>query len=421
MSDSDVRRKLPLKTRVAAGAGLAAAGLSKALGKGEGSVIGGRVSLALDSKSLDRLAVGRRLALVTGTNGKTTTTSMLVAALETSGEVVTNSAGSNMFGGMVGALAKSDATVGVLEVDEAHVPKTLESTHAQFVVLLNLSRDQLDRVGEVRMQAQRWRESFEKCPVIAVANADDPMVVWAAQTARSVVWVSGGNAWKLDSASCPACGSKVDWDGPEWSCSECELSRPDPHARLRFPSHESSHPSLDGELAAPLKLKLPGDANLGNAAIALTTALLMGAEWNAAVEAVSNLEGTGGRYQSTFIAGRPVRLVLAKNPAGWTEALRLAKPAPLPLVVAINARVQDGRDPSWLWDVPYETLVGRNVVATGDRGRDLAVRLRYAGVDHEFVEDLRDAVVHATATARGNEIDIIGNYSAFQDFRKLAE
>jgi UDP-N-acetylmuramyl tripeptide synthase len=120
-----------------------------------------------------------------------------------------------------------------------------------------------------------------------------------------------------------------------------------------------------------------------------------------------------GRYERVTVDGVRVRLLLAKNPAGWAEALELIRPAPLPVVIGINARVADGHDPSWLWDVPFEKLGGRHVVATGERGRDLAVRLRYAGVAHEFVDDY----VAAIKAAGAPEVDLAANYTSFQDAR----
>ncbi len=402
---------IPTRTKVAVTAGRAAALLSRRLGKGEGSVIGGRVTLAVDATSLDRLAAGRRTVLVSGTNGKTTTTSLLSAALATKGEVVTNQAGANMYGGMVSALSQSQAEQVVLEVDEGHLATTMSKTTPELVLLLNLSRDQLDRVGEVRMQAQKWRSAFEAQPdVTVIANADDPMVVWASETAQRTVFVSGGTTWQLDAASCPNCGSKIHWSDEgadaswQWQCSNCPLARP---------------PVDETAVRMPTSMQLPGDVNLRNARMALTAAVMLGAEPRAAADAVSRSVGAGGRFASVTIAGMRARLVLAKNPAGWTEALRIAKNDGSPMVVAINARVQDGRDPSWLWDVPFETLKGRFLVATGERGRDLAVRLKYAEVDHTFEDDMTTAL-RAAAVRHSGETDVIGNYSAFQEFRKLA-
>lgn len=401
---------------MAAQAGLAAAGLSRRLGKGEGSVIGGRVTMTLDPGSLQRLSAGRTVALVSGTNGKTTTTSLLVAAMETSGQVVTNVSGANMFGGMVGALSSSKAGLAVLEVDESHLPRAIELVRPKFVVLLNLSRDQLDRYGEVRMQAQKWRDALGDSNAVVVANADDPIVCWAASATRSVVWVGAGSGWTLDASSCPACGSPIEWSRDAWSCTSCEFARPEAHAMVG--STSSVRKATD--VVMPLELRLPGDVNRRNAAMALTAAVLMGARPERAAAAVARSVGPGGRFASVQIGGARVRLVLAKNPAGWCEALRIIRSESPAVIAAINARVQDGRDPSWLWDVPYEELQGRLVVATGDRGRDLAVRLRYAEVDYVFEADLTRSIAIACDSAHGEEVDILANYSAFQDFRRIA-
>jgi len=143
---------------------------------------------------------------------------------------------------------------------------------------------------------------------------------------------------------------------------------------------------------------------------------------------MADVADVAGRYQVVALdGGVRARLLLAKNPAGWAEALDLLRPAPLPVVVGINARIQDGRDPSWLWDVPFERLRGRFVVATGERGRDLAVRLHYAEVEHQFVADELDAIRRAAASsppgaggtqADGVEVDVAANYSSFQQIRK---
>jgi UDP-N-acetylmuramyl tripeptide synthase len=134
------------------------------------------------------------------------------------------------------------------------------------------------------------------------------------------------------------------------------------------------------------------------------------------------IANVAGRYREVNLGPASARLLLAKNPAGWDEALRLVRPPPVPVVVGINARVADGRDPSWLWDVPFERLGGRPVVATGDRGRDLAVRLRYAGVPHLWAPGYREAVRAAadgTRTGGGPvDVDLVANYTSFQDARR---
>ena len=404
---------LPVRTRVAAGAGLAVAGLSRRVGAGEGSVIGGRVLLALDSGALARLAAGRTIALVSGTNGKTTTTRMLAAALETRGPVTTNSAGANLLSGLVTTLARggtSDAPA-VLEVDEGLVPSAMAALHPSVLLLLNLSRDQLDRIGEVRIPAQRWRAAVESAPSTAVvANADDPLVVWAAGLARQVTWVGTGQRWRLDAFACPQCDEEIAWDAEgRWSCTRCSLKRPQPHLSL-----EGDEVVVADGRRLRLQLQLPGWANRANAAMAAAGAEVLGVDVADALAAMGGVAHVAGRYQVVSVGGARVRLLLAKNPAGWAEALELIRRAPMPVVVGINARVQDGRDPSWLWDVPFERLQGRLVIATGERGRDLAVRLRYAGVEHRFV----DGYTSAVRAAGASDLDLAANYSSFQDARR---
>jgi len=185
--------------------------VSRRLGLGSGTVIGGRAGLKVAPDLVARLAAGRPVALVSGTNGKTTTTRLLVAALAEAGPVVTNATGSNMPAGHAAALAAGDRDCPVvLEVDEGYLPATLATTHPQAVILLNLSRDQLDRTNEVRMLAGRWREALAAAPDVAVvANADDPLVVWAAGRAARVTWVSAGLRWRSDAVGCPACEGRI--------------------------------------------------------------------------------------------------------------------------------------------------------------------------------------------------------------------
>ncbi|MCU1448119.1 MAG: hypothetical protein JWP02_289 [Acidimicrobiales bacterium] len=410
--DADVDAALPLRTRVAAGAGLAVASLSRRVGAGEGSVIGGRVLLALDSGAMERLAAGRTIALVSGTNGKTTTTSMLAAALGTRGPVTTNSTGANLMSGVVTTLARgATGDPAVLEVDEGLLPAAVSGLHPAVVVLLNLSRDQLDRIGEVRIHAQRWRAALEGAPsTTVVANADDPLVVWAAGLSRQVTWVGTGQRWRLDAYSCPNCGERIVWDDAgNWRCSTCELSRPTPHLSL-----EGDEVVIADGRRLRVELQLPGWPNRANAVMAAAGAEAAGVDVAPALAAMGSVAHVAGRYQVVSVGGARVRLLLAKNPAGWAEALDLIRPAPMPVVIGINARIPDGRDPSWLWDVPFERLRGRLVIATGDRGRDLAVRLRYAEVEHRFVEGYADAV---RATGAG-DLDLAANYTSFQDARK---
>lgn len=171
----------------------------------------------------------------------------------------------------------------------------------------------------------------------------------------------------------------------------------------------------------PLRLSLPGRANLANAAMALAAGAELGIDPVVGAAALAATTEVVGRYRTVVVGGVAARMLLAKNPAGWLEVLDVLRPAPTPAVVVINARVADGRDPSWLWDVPFERLAGRLVVASGERGRDLAVRLHYAEVEHRYVPD-PVAAVEAAAEAAGKlglcDVDVVANYTSFQELRE---
>lgn len=424
---------LPLRTRVAALAGRANADASRWVGAGEGSVIGGRVTLAIDERALELMAAGHQSVAISGTNGKTTTTRLLAAALSTRGPVSTNSAGANLIPGLVSSLFRGRAGAAVaLEVDEGHLAEAVAAVHPTAVVLLNLSRDQLDRFGEVRRHAADWRLALAASPgTVVVANADDPLVCWAAGACDpngngqrcGVTWVGTGQRWRADASACPNCGSRIRWTegrsergGVHWACTSCTLARPRPDAWL-----EGSDLVLADGRRLPIQLQLPGRVNVSNAAMAVAGAMVLGVDPGRAVRGMSRVRAVAGRYQVLNVGGARVRLLLAKNPAGWAEALGLIRPPPTPVIIGINAGVADGRDPSWLWDVPYEQLKGRLVVATGERGRDLAVRLRYADVRHTYEPDYRRAVelaVAGIAGGRAPEIDFVANYTSFQDARR---
>jgi UDP-N-acetylmuramyl tripeptide synthase len=365
---------------------------------------------------LEHLSAGRQVALVSGTNGKTTTTRLLTVGLGALGDaVVSNETGSNMPPGHVAALAGSGAPRAVLEVDEVYLPRVLTATAATAVVLLNLSRDQLDRTNEVRMVAGRWRAALAAAPrTHVVANADDPLVVWGAGAARAVHWVAAGLRWQLDAVGCPSCEERIEFGEGSWSCASCGFTRPDPEASLVWSADGTATALWRDGRTRPLQLALPGRFNQANALLAAVAAEACGVDALAALEAMGSVEEVAGRFTVRSFGDVRARLMLAKNPAGWDELLELVSGGTAPLVVSINARVADGADPSWLWDVPFERLAGRAVVATGDRFRDLSVRLQYAGVAHSTAPYPVAAVVNA-ADGTGEVVDVIGNYTAFYD------
>jgi UDP-N-acetylmuramyl tripeptide synthase len=401
---------------------------SRRLGRGQGTVAGGRSGLRVDPQLLQHLTAGREVSLVSGTNGKTTTTRLLAVALGVDGaRVVSNETGSNMPPGHVAALAGDrTATRAVLEVDEIYLPRVLAATAPAVVVLLNLSRDQLDRSNEVRMIAGNWRAALAAAPhVTVVANADDPLVAWGAGAAARVRWVGAGLGWQLDAIGCPSCDGRIAFSGVcAWTCvNGCGFARPEPVATLAPTADGATfHCEWADGRAFALSLALPGRFNHANALMAAVAAEALGVDAAAALEAMAAVEDVAGRFTIRQVDGVRCRLMLAKNPAGWSELLTLVGQDRAPLVVSINARTADGADPSWLWDVPFERLAPRVVVATGDRCRDLSVRLQYAGVAHVMETDPVQAVRAAQAGASasgpgdgGGRVDVIGNYTAFAE------
>jgi lipid II isoglutaminyl synthase (glutamine-hydrolysing) len=297
----------------------------------------------------------------------------------------------------------------------------LTATSAAAVVLLNLSRDQLDRTNEVRMVAGRWRAALAAAPrTHVVANADDPLVVWGAAAARDVHWVGAGMRWQLDAVGCPSCEGRIEFRDEGWSCvAGCGFTRPQPEATLQTGAGGGATAVWSDGRTLPVELALPGGFNQANALMAAVAAGACGVDVGAALQAMKTVEEVAGRFTLRRFGPVRARLMLAKNPAGWDELLDLVSRSDAPLVVSINARTADGADPSWLWDVPFERLAGRRVVATGDRYRDLSVRLQYGGVAHSTEADPGRAVRAAgdgqPDGAAGGAVDAIGNYTAFED------
>ena len=407
--------QLPPRARVAVAAGRLTGAVSRAAGRGSGAVVGGRVALRLDPELLRRLTAGRACVLVSATNGKTTTTRLVAEALRAKGPVASNALGANMPAGITAAMAEDRiAEYAVIEVDEKYLPGVAEQVKPRAIALLNLSRDQLDRAAETRMMAQKWRDGLAETDATVIANADDPLVVWAAGRVRSVVWVAVGQSWKEDAWSCPQCGGVLHLDSEDWSCGSCELRRPTPQWALD--GGELVAP--DGARVALAGLQLPGRANRANAVSAAATAAVFGVEPATAIQQMTHVTAVAGRYDTVTYRGRSLRLLLAKNPAGWLETFDLAAPAGVepagPVLLSVNALSADGTDTSWLWDVDYTRLVGHKVLVIGQRRLDLAVRLQVAGVEFEVFDDVEAAV----AAAPPGPIDVIANYTAFQQLRQ---
>ena len=407
------------RTAVAKTAAKAATYASRATGRGAGGMIGGLIAGAIDPHIMGELAGGRPSVLVTGTNGKSTTTRMLAAALRTRYTVATNDGGDNMDAGIISALlAGKEASHLVLEVDELHVPHVADNLNPQALVLLNLSRDQLDRVGEINKIERALRSCVEAHPdMLVIANCDDVLMTSVAYDAPNVIWVAAGAGWLGDSVTCPRTGGHVVREPEDWYAVKKlpdgrEFRRPQPEWTV------SEEGIISPAGTFPLNLALPGRANRGNAAQAVAAAAeAFGIATDAAVTAVESIDDVAGRYSTITRGEHEIRLLLAKNPAGWQEALSMVDRSAEGLVIATNGQVADGVDMSWLWDVRFEDFEGISVKAAGERGTDLAVRLVYADITHELIPD----PVQAIDACPPGRVEVLANYTAFRDLKKALE
>jgi UDP-N-acetylmuramyl tripeptide synthase len=399
---------LSMRGRLGSVAGRAAGRLSRALGRGDGTVIGGIVASRVDPRFLRRLTIGKTVVLLSGTNGKTTTSHMTATALATAGPVAFNADGSNMEPGLVMTLARDPhAPTVLLEVDEAILGLAVRNTRPRAIMLLNLSRE-YTRGVLMRDIARHWKETLASIdwPCTIVANADDPLIVDAVGDAPDVVWVAGGMTWPDDSQVCPRClATTMTFEGTDdWHCDGCGLRRP---TALWSLQGETIHGPTG---AVDLHLGTTGRWTRGNALFAVATAATLGVDPPRAVEAIGGITNVRGRYAPHDIDGRETRVYLVKNPSGWREALSLAIGGH-PIVFAMETfGVKDMAPP---WDVAFDGLRSTRVAIGGQRSRDLAVVLALHGIPFERFDD----PIEAIRSMPPGPVDVIANYTAFVEFK----
>ena len=417
----------------------------------------GLVALAIDPGALRSLTASLEhgAICVSGTNGKTTTSRMLSDIVRAAGwSPVHNRSGSNLDRGLVAALlAESTWTgsprgnVGILEVDEATLPGVLARLAPRVVVITNLFRDQLDRYFEIDALARRIAAAIAMLPATTtlVLNADDPIVANLAQKHRGPVSYFGVDDQTVggtvpqaisDATRCPRCRQSLVYRRVvlahvgDWSCSSCGFARP---ARdlaagkvTLAPGGTTLHIAGAGAAIDPIEVPLPGLYNAYNALAALLAARAVGIGLTTATRALASFRPAFGRLEIVEAEGRTLRLLLVKNPAGFNAAIgALLETGRRPrLLAALNDRDADGRDVSWIWDADFESLAPRidHAVVTGLRARDLALRLKYAGVDADRVEVLtgwKPALQRVIELAPpGAEIVIVATYTAMLALRE---
>jgi UDP-N-acetylmuramyl tripeptide synthase len=426
--------------------------LSRRLGGRGGTTLPGRVLLELEPGAIGLL--GKRLhrgsVLVSATNGKTTTSSMIAAVLESAGgDVVHNRAGSNMNWGVATALldaGRGDGQIGLFEVDEAWLAPVARDLDPTLMLLSNLFRDQLDRYGELELLADRWAELVAERDGRSklVLNADDPLVADLGRERSGVVYFGVEDRshslealeHASDSKRCRNCGHEYRYEAVylghlgRYHCPNCGRERPTPQVAAERVTLRGMSGS-DVTIATPagpfdLSLPLPGLYNVYNALAATATALELGATTGQIRDALAGFAAAFGRVERMTVGGRELAILLVKNPAGTNEVLRTLtlEPGSLDLWIALNDGIADGRDISWIWDADFEVLAGRarRITCSGTRAEEMALRLEYAGVDAmlQVERDVGRSLDSALADRDGGgPLYALPTYTALLELRNL--
>lgn len=413
---------------------------SISLGLGAGETWPGELALNLRPNIASYFAnqLKKGIILVAGTNGKTTTTLMIKKILESNGDrVVTNASGANLLNGIVSSFIKATdwkgdlhADIGLFEVDENSLPIVLKYITPARIIILNLFRDQLDRYGEVDVIVEKWQEALCKIPkeTEVILNSDDPGVAYLAGSVAGKVTHFGLNKpaeylrtkeHATDSTFCPQCGSRLVYEGVYyshigvWHCSTCGNTRPSPHVHT-FPS------------------SLPGLYNQYNTLAAVAVARSLAILEKNITTSLASFVPAFGRQEEIVVqvptspqglrgASKTIKLFLSKNPTGFNASLRtVLDMGARDILLVLNDRIPDGRDVSWIWDVDFETIPsGVNVLVSGDRVYDLALRLHYADKKSHVEPNVEKALRQALHTSRGKTLFVLATYSAMLNVRKI--
>jgi UDP-N-acetylmuramyl tripeptide synthase len=444
-----VRARLPLGAEIL---GARAAGaLSRLLGAGGGTTVPGKLLWKLDPRAVDRLAarLPEGSAVVSATNGKTTTAAMAAEMLRGRFRLAHNAAGANLVSGIASSLLSArGADLGLFEVDEGALPEVAQRVRPRALCLGNLFRDQLDRYGELELIAERWRATVAGLPAASlVLNGDDPLIGDLAREAEAArVLLFGVDDPRVarpalqhaaDSTHCLVCGAPYDYAAAyvghlgDYRCPRCGHGRP----ALDVTARDIELQGLDGvafSLVTPggearVRLAIPGLYNVYNALAAAALALALKVPLEEAVAGLERFSAAFGRFERIPVGDRRLLMLLIKNPAGANEAIRTLVDAggPQVAVVALNDEIADGRDVSWIWDVDFEPLAAGldRLVATGGRAAELALRFAYGGLDRDRIEvlpELEGALDRGLELTRpGGELVLLPTYTAMLALRRI--
>ena len=437
--------RLALETSAARGLG----GISRLARRGGGTTIPGKALWKLDPSAVDQLAarLAGGVALMSATNGKTTTTAMAAEILGSEHRLAWNRAGANLLSGIASALVDSrKADLGLFEVDEAALPEAIARLRPRVVTLGNLFRDQLDRYGELELVAERWRAAVAALPqeTMLVVNADDAVVADLADGRPNAVRFGLDDPTHArprlqhaaDSKYCLRCGAPYEFAAAyvghlgDYRCPSCGHARPqlDVAARdIELRGLQASRFMLstpDGD--APVDLALPGLYNVYNATTAAALSLSVGASLEDVRSGLARFGAAFGRFERIRAGGKSVVLLLIKNPAGANEVVRtLETGIPPVLIVALNDAIADGQDVSWIWDVDFEPLLDHAglVIVSGDRAAELGLRMTYGGVPPdrlEVIPSLEAALDRGLGLVEaGTELVVLPTYTAMLALRGI--
>ena len=428
---------------------------SRRSGRGGGTTLPGRVLLRLEPEAIARLGDGldRGATIVSATNGKTTTAGMIAGILAADGRhPVHNRAGSNMTWGVATALLEQRGEEGLFEVDEAWLPRVTEQLSPSLIVLGNLFRDQLDRYGEMEALADEWAKTVAARTgrTRFVLNADDPLIADLGRdpegARRDGVLYFGIEdpsqalpelQHAFDAKHCRRCGHPYAYERAfvghlgHYSCPNCGAERPSPEVaatEIELRGMDGSRSRVrtpEGEI--DLDLPLPGLYNVYNALGAIAAGLRLGVAPERIAAALGEMRAAFGRVETIPVEGKPVSILLIKNPAGANEVLRTlrleSEGGEIDLWIALNDRIADGRDVSWVWDADFDLLSAavRRVVCAGTRAPEMALRLKYAGWPEDRIEVVPEIETSLDTAVRGAEgrLFALPTYTALLELRKL--
>jgi lipid II isoglutaminyl synthase (glutamine-hydrolysing) len=429
--------------------------MARRAGRGGGTSLPGKVLTRLEPHAIERLAsrLPQGCAVISSTNGKTTTAAMAAAVIERTGtRLVHNRAGANMAGGVASTLLQAarrggsiDGQLGLFEVDEFWLDRVVPELHPRAVLLGNLFRDQLDRYGELETIADRWAATVGRLPAQAAlaCNADDPLIADLGRHhpatryfgVEDPAMASAEMQHASDSKHCRRCGHAYQYDAIYlghlgiYRCPNCGQRRPTPDVSARdihlHGTRSASFHLHTASASAAVELPLPGLYNVYNALGAATLCLGLGIGLDAIAAGLAAVSPAFGRAERVTIGAHELSILLIKNPAGANEIVRtlVLEGGELDVLAILNDRTADGHDISWVWDADFEMLAGRvrHVTCAGTRAAELALRLKYAGVPEDrlaVVPALGPALDSALRESAEEQVFALPTYTALLDLRQ---